>query len=407
MILPILSLGVVSFLIAFFGTLTMKHVAPRIGFVDRPGGRKIHANPKPLGGGVAVFAAFAIPMLIGLAVVHWGSPPRSLAARVPHLNDYWSGMRDRTPMALGMLLAALVMHVMGLIDDRKALGPYSKLVIQLGTITALVLNVRELRVLTALGPAVSCLVTILWITAITNAFNFLDNMDGLSAGVAAVCAAAFLITAMTLPQPQLFVSAALALLLGALLGFLCFNFSPASIFMGDSGSLVVGLLMGILTARTTYLQPNQQFGHGWYAVFAPVIILAVPLYDLVVVSAIRLSRGSSPFKGDTNHFSHRLVARGMSRRTAVLCIYLISAATAVAAIILPHAPNTFTAVLIFVQTLLILGVVMLLEQHPLRPIQDTASTPTPARKFEVLPSRLDLQSSEPTPSAHGSPPDGA
>lgn len=374
MTLSVLSLCLLSFAIAFVGTLVMKRLSPRIGFVDRPGGRKIHANPKPLGGGVAVFVAIAAPMLVGLAVVHWGRPPHSIAARVPHLNDYWSGMRDRTPMALGMLLAALVMHLMGLVDDRRALGPYSKLVIQVGTITALVLNVPELRVLTALGPALSCLITILWITAITNAFNFLDNMDGLSAGVGAVCAVAFLITAMTLPQPQLFVAAALALLLGALLGFLCFNFSPASIFMGDSGSLVVGLFMGILTARTTYLQPDQKFAAGWYSVFAPVVILAVPLYDLVVVSAIRLSHGNSPFKGDTNHFSHRLVARGMSRRTAVLCIYLISAATAVAAIILPHVPNTFTAVLIFVQTLLILGVVMLLEQHPL-PVGREATAP--------------------------------
>jgi UDP-GlcNAc:undecaprenyl-phosphate GlcNAc-1-phosphate transferase len=188
-------------------------------------------------------------------------------------------------------------------------------------------------------------------------------MDGLSAGVAAVCTAAFLVT--TLSIHQWFVAAALALLLGALLGFLCFNFAPASIFMGDSGSLVIGLLLGILTARTTFLQPGQNLGAGWYAVFAPVIVLAVPLYDLIVVSTIRLLNGRSPFRGDTNHFSHRLVARGMSRRTAVLCIYLVSAATATAAIILPHVPNTFTAILIFVQTVLILGVVALLEQQPL------------------------------------------
>jgi UDP-GlcNAc:undecaprenyl-phosphate GlcNAc-1-phosphate transferase len=97
----------------------------------------------------------------------------------------------------------------------------------------------------------------------------------------------------------------------------------------------------------------------------PVIVLAVPLYDLVVVSLIRLSRGKSPFVGDTNHFSHRLVARGMSKRTAVLCIYLVTAATAIAAIILPHAGSSFVALLIFAQTVLILGVVALLEQHPL------------------------------------------
>ena len=362
-VLIVLALCLLSFVISWVGTWLMKRISPRIGFVDKPGGRKIHANPKPLGGGVAIFWAFMLPMLVGLAVVHFGHPPRALEGRILHLDQYWSGMRERTSMALGMLLAGAVMHLMGLIDDRKALGPYSKLVVQLGTITALVLFLPELRVLTAVGKIPSAILTILWITAIANAFNFLDNMDGLSAGVAAVCTAAFLVAALSIGQ--WFVAAALALLLGALAGFLCFNFAPASIFMGDSGSLVIGLLLGILTVRTTYLQPGQRWGAGWYAVFAPVIVLAVPLYDLIVVSIIRILRGHSPFKGDTNHFSHRLVARGMSRRTAVLCLWLITASTAVAAIVLPHVPDTFCAVLIFVQTLLILGTVMLLEQHPL------------------------------------------
>lgn len=374
MILPTLSLALLSFAISWLGTWMMKHMAPRMGFVDRPGGRKIHGQPKPLGGGVAIFWAFALPMLAGLAIVQWGHPPALLQGRIAHLNDYWSGMRERTPMALGMLLAAAVMHLMGLMDDRKAMGPYSKLIVQLGTTTALVLFLPELRILPALGRGASIILTILWIAAITNAFNFLDNMDGLSAGVAAVCTAAFLVATLSIQPPQLFVAAALALLLGALLGFLCFNFNPASIFMGDSGSLVIGLLLGILTVRTTYLQPGQTLGGGWYAVFAPAIVMAVPLYDLIVVSTIRILHGHSPFKGDTNHFSHRLVARGMSKRTAVLCLYLLSAATAVAAIILPHVPNTFTAVLVFVQTVLILGVVMLLEQHPLPSPRDGEAT---------------------------------
>jgi UDP-GlcNAc:undecaprenyl-phosphate GlcNAc-1-phosphate transferase len=197
--------------------------------------------------------------------------------------------------------------------------------------------------------------------------------------VAAVCTTAFLAAALSIEQ--WFVAAALALLLGALLAFLCFNFPPASIFMGDGGSLIVGFLLGVLTVRTTFLRPGEDFGAGWYAVFAPLIVLAVPLYDLVVVSAIRVSRGKSPFVGDTNHFSHRLVARGMSRRTAVICIYLVTAATSVAAIILPHAGSTLVAVLVFCQTVLILGVVALLEQHPLA-AGDAA--PTAAARHEPL-----------------------
>src|SRR6185437_9303044 len=245
--------------------------------------------------------------------------------------------------------------VLGLLDDRKAMGPYVKLVCQLAAAAALVVPFGQMRILTALGPAISITLTILWIVAITNAFNFLDNMDGLSAGIAAVASTAFLITAILISQ--WFVAASLLLLLGALLGFLCFNFPPASIFMGDSGSLVIGFFLGVLTVRTTFLPKGQDWANGWYAVFAPLIVLAVPLYDLIVVSVIRLSRGKSPFVGDTNHFSHRLVGRGMSRRTAVLCLYLISAATASAAIVLPHVQSTFIAVVIFAQTLLILGVV--------------------------------------------------
>jgi UDP-GlcNAc:undecaprenyl-phosphate GlcNAc-1-phosphate transferase len=186
-------------------------------------------------------------------------------------------------------------------------------------------------------------------------------MDGLSAGVAAVCTTAFLVTALSIGQ--WFVAGTLAIFLGSLLGFLVWNFAPARIFMGDSGSLVVGFVLGVLTVRTTFLPPGESWAAGWYAVFAPVIVLAVPLYDLVVVSLIRLSRGDSPFKGDTNHFSHRLVARGMSRRTAVLCIYLVTAATSIAAILLPQVRSGFGAMLILLQTALVLGVVLLLEQH--------------------------------------------
>jgi len=211
-------------------------------------------------------------------------------------------------------------------------------------------------------------------------------MDGLSAGVAAVCGGAFLLTVLTMPEPrQLFVAVTLALFIGALLGFLVFNFAPASIFMGDSGSLLVGLVLGVLTIRTTYLPTPDQSALGvrWYALLAPLVVLAVPLYDLIVVSCIRLSKGKSPFVGDTNHFSHRLVARGMTRRTAVLCIYLITAATSLAAVLLPHVRTALQACLIFGQTILVLGVVMLLEQHPLPAHANDLPTPQPKEELRT------------------------
>ena len=369
MLLPVLSLVAASFVLSFCGTWLMKRVAPRIGFVDNPGHRKIHRAPIPLGGGVAIVLAFALPILAALAYAWLPGQLQHIESTAPE-HAVLGGIRLQTPLAASFVLACLLLHGMGLWDDRKALGPYVKLLAQLAVVTALVALNKDLRAVTAAGHVPSLVLTILWITAMTNAFNFLDNMDGLSAGVAAVCTVAFLAAALSIGQ--WFVAAALALLLGALLGFLCFNFAPASIFMGDSGSLVVGLVLGVLTVRTQYLPRGEDFGAGWYSLFVPPIVLAVPLYDLVVVSVIRIARGKSPFGGDPNHFSHRLVARGMSKRTAVLCIYLVTAATAVAAIILPHARSAYVAVLVFCQTLLILGVVALLEQHPL----PRAETPT-------------------------------
>jgi UDP-GlcNAc:undecaprenyl-phosphate GlcNAc-1-phosphate transferase len=401
MILALLTLGAVSFVISFVATSLIKRLAVRIGFVDKPGHRKIHSKPIALGGGTAIVLGFVLPMAAALLEAHRtrdaayivtmrGALTHDETIRLANQDELrralHGGVLTQTPRAVSFLLGILALHLMGIVDDRRALGPYAKLIVQLGVAAALVAYNPTLRAVTAWGPAASFVLTALWITAVTNAFNFLDNMDGLSAGVACVCAFCFFITAITIGQ--WFVAASLALLIGALLGFLCFNFAPASIFMGDSGSLVIGFILGVLTIRTTYLPRGESFGAGWYSVFVPVIVLAVPLYDLIVVSLIRIARGHSPFKGDTNHFSHRLVARGMSKRTAVLCLYLVSAATGVGAIILPHARSPFVAMLIFAQTLLILGVVALLEQHPL-PVRVEKEEPNTPRRHGDTEAPLD------------------
>lgn len=384
MLLVIALLLVGSFILSWLLTAAMIRVAPRIGFVDQPGHRKIHDNPKPLGGGVAMFWAMALPLLLAAAALmlhqaDWLPLPRE--GEWPALTR---GAIQQLPLALGLLVGALVLHGVGLLDDRRAMGPWPKLLLQILVAAGFVVffDVRAVTFLDqfGLGRTPSIVVTVLWIVAITNAFNFLDNMDGLSAGVAAVCATAFLSTAIMIEQ--WFVASTLALLLGAVLGFLCWNFPPARIFMGDSGSLVIGFVLGVLTVRTTFLPPGSDFGAGWYAIFAPVIVLAVPLYDLIVVSIIRLARGHSPFRGDTNHFSHRLVARGMSRRTAVLSIYVVTAATSTSAIVLPWTRSAFAAILIFSQTILVLGLVALLEQHPLPAAwrNDEANDDDPSRR---------------------------
>jgi hypothetical protein len=150
-------------------------------------------------------------------------------------------------------------------------------------------------------------------------------MDEPQRRIAAFATTAFLVT--TLSIEQWFVAAALALLLGALLGFSCFNFRPASIFMGDSGSLVIGFILGVLTVRTTFLPPGANFGRGVVRGVRPVIVLAVPLYDFDRGEHHSSVAGKSPFVGDTNHFSHSIGgARDDAARTAVMCLYLITAA---------------------------------------------------------------------------------
>ena len=139
MLLPILALGAVSFVISWLATWAMIRIAPKLGFVDRPGGRKIHANPKPLGGGVAMFIGFALPMLVGLTIVNFYHPDFT---HWQGIEPYWSGGRNQTPLVIGLLLVMLVMHVMGLIDDRKAMGPYVKLIVQLAAVTGLILTME-------------------------------------------------------------------------------------------------------------------------------------------------------------------------------------------------------------------------------------------------------------------------
>ena len=189
-----------------------------------------------------------------------------------------------------------------------------------------------------------------------NAFNFLDNMDGASAGVALIATTALMAAAMR--SGQVFVSAMGLVFIGALLGFLVFNFPPAKIFMGDCGSMVVGFFVALLTLRTTYY--NAEAGTKLYAVFMPAVVMAVPLYDFISVTFLRLKQGKSPFIGDTQHFSHRLKRRGLSDRQVALTLYLATLCTGLGAVLLQRA-DWVGAILIAAQTVMILCVVGILE----------------------------------------------
>lgn len=387
----------VSFLIAIPATLLARGIGRRLNALDGAGvAGQIKAAPRriPNTGGVGIFLAIALPMLFGL--IFFLTAGDDLLMRLHHdLPRFRDGARQQAPAALVLLGGLAILHIVGLIDDRKPLGPYLKLGIMLAVAAAVVILTQS-RLLTFLdssvgGPWLSVLITVLWIVVITNAFNFLDNMDGLSAGVGAICAAFFLATALVGHAPQWFIAATLSLLIGALLGFLLFNFpfkprtedrkrgvhtGGASIFMGDSGSLVVGFLLAVLSVRITYVpksmwsysMPALPEGVGnpgdapvpWPVFLVPLSILAIPLYDFTSVCLIRLSQGKSPFVGDLQHFSHRLVRHGLSTRAAVLVIYGCTAITGISAIAIPSlAP--WQAALAGVQTLLVLGVLAVYE----------------------------------------------
>jgi len=357
-----------AFFISILATPLAGRVAYRFGMIDTPQRHKAHAKPTPLLGGCAIFAAVLGPSLLALALVrvwaHDGVPswmPQAMAQHIP-------GAASKAPMAIIVLFGAFALHVMGIIDDRRNLGPWLKLALQVAICSAVVIftgiadpNAGGVRVLTALdrfmsgGKTISIIISIIWLVGVTNAFNFLDNTDGLSAGVAAICAAALLGASASIGQ--IFVSAWLCLLLGALAGFLVYNFPPAKIFMGDGGALVIGYMMAVLTCLTTYAPPGTF--HLYYVV-APLVLLAVPLYDMAGVIYLRVRERRNPMVGDRRHFSHRLMRRGMSTRAVVGTIYCCTIATAIAASLLPHA-DAVGAALVIAQTIAILVVIAMLE----------------------------------------------
>jgi len=341
--------------IALWATPLSARVAVRIGQLDRPGRRSLHRAPMPLLGGSAIFAAILLPGTLALALARvWTATgaPAWLGAQVA---GYVPNAAAQAPRALGILAGAAAVHVLGLIDDRRSLPAWSKLLVELAVAAAVVIAC-DVRLLTIAGAGVSVPVTVLWIVAITNAFNLLDNMDGLSAGVAAICTTALLATSIA--TGQLFVPAWLLLLLGALLGFLPWNLPAARTYMGDAGSLLIGYFLGVLSVLVTYVPPGRTY--DLYGLCVPLVLMAVPLYDMVSVVVLRIRRRHNPLVGDRRHFSHRLLQRGLSVRAALLVIYLCTATTTIAASLLWRVGQT-GAILLLAQTAALLLLVALLE----------------------------------------------
>jgi len=341
-------------------TLIMLRISPRIGYVDRPGGHKSHRAPTPYGGGVAIFWAAWLPSLAMLAFAGF-VPGAWIAARFGELFEaYVGGIGERLLPTAAILAGGAALHVLGLIDDARPLGPRIKLPVMVAVSFAAAW-LGDVRLAEFAHPAVSIALSALWIVVITNAFNFLDNMDGLSAGVAAICLA--LLAACGLAAGQVLIPVWAGLLLGAVCGFLVFNFPPARIFMGDAGSLVIGYMVAVISVLTTYYESGA--GGPAFPLLMPLVVLAVPLYDFATVVTIRLREGRDPMRGDQRHFSHRLVEHGLSRRYAVLTIYLATLATGLTATLLPHADLRET-ITVGAIVLMVLAIIAILETPPRR-----------------------------------------
>ncbi len=288
--------------VSFVATPVLRRLAQRVNFVDNPQARKVHAVPTPLLGGVAIY----LGVMIAVAVA-------------------FSGLRDYGEL-LAVVGGATVMTLFGLWDDRRTLSPVVKMAGQL--LAAALVIYAGIQVHLFRIPLLDIALTVFWILGICNALNFQDNMDGLAAGLATVASAFFFLLAAV--EGLGLVATLAAATVGASIGFLYYNFNPASLFMGDAGSQLLGFVLAVLGIKLTF--SGQPIAATW---MIPIAILGVPIFDTTLVTISRLRRGKHVYQGGKDHTSHRLVSiLGMTHARAVMTLYLAAATLGLIAIML-------------------------------------------------------------------------
>jgi UDP-GlcNAc:undecaprenyl-phosphate GlcNAc-1-phosphate transferase len=341
-----------SLLVALVTAFLVRRLAPRCGLVDRPNNRKVHQNATPLGGGLAIWFGVVLPFAIGQLAL-WLLQQESLAERIPIpdlVRPHLEGIRSQVGSLWLMLAAGTILMIVGLLDDLRELNWRLRLLIQFVVAAACVFFFGWKATAFIGIPILTGLLSVFWIVALINSFNMLDNMDGLSGGVAAIAAGGLAILMLLSKdpetgQPQLFVAGLLLVIVGALLGFLFHNRPPARIFMGDAGSYFVGFCIAVATLLATYAGYRSE---GKHSVLAPLLVMAVPFYDMLSVLWIRWREGRSLFQADKCHLSHRLVDLGLSKGQAVLTIYLLTTVCTMSALLLHQVDQVGTVVLVVV-----------------------------------------------------------
>ena len=344
-----------AFIIAALLVPVAEWIARRFGVMDDPGPRKVHDKPMPRLGGIAVYVAFTVVVLVGyfgvplLLEIRWVQT--NLAGPVAMLQEAY---RVESKL-LALLLGSAIVFLVGLVDDvlgnRFPVG--WKAVGQL--VAAGVLIAGGIRTDFLFYDWLNVLLTLVWVVGITNAFNLLDNMDGLSAGVALVASLVLLLNAWLLGG--FFMSLIYAALIGALLGFLRSNWHPASIFLGDCGSLFIGFTLASLTLLQRYVDSDAS--STYFPVLMPVLVLALPILDTATVTFIRIRERRPIYIGDTRHLSHRLRSLGMKPPLAVVTICLISLGLGLGAVGLAHA-DLVHSIFILLQALAVVAVLLIL-----------------------------------------------
>jgi UDP-GlcNAc:undecaprenyl-phosphate GlcNAc-1-phosphate transferase len=358
------SVVIVALVVSLWIVSWVKRHALRLGLIDMPNERKVHTSPIPRGGGLGIWLGVLSVFTLGtLALALASYSPTMVPESIPeNVRQMVPGLWSKLSSIWLLLAGGSVVAILGLMDDRYGLDWRVRIAVEFAVAATIVYGLKLQLTAYIDLPWLTPILSVIWIVMLINSFNMLDNMDALSAGVAAIIAGmlALMLLTTTEPaqrEPQLFVGVMALALLGGLLGFLKHNWPPASIFMGDSGSYFVGYWIAVTTLLSTYSGSSGQAPH---AVFAPLCLLAIPIYDTLSVIAIRLREGRSPFQADKKHFSHRLVELGMTKRQAVGTIYLATLTCSLGALLLPRT-DWIGAGLVLLIVLAMLGLIALLE----------------------------------------------
>lgn len=324
----VLSLAAAA-LISFLATPIVKRMAYAVGAIDVPkDDRRMHSEPIPRLGGLAIAIAFLLTVVV---------------------------LADLNEQIRGILFGAVIILVLGVVDDCVALRAVFKFLIQILAAYIVVRNGCSIRYLSNPFSDVGYMdlgiwsvpITIIWIVAITNAVNFIDGLDGLACGVSAISAATLLVISLLIAEGN--VAVIVAALVGGCLGFLPYNFNPAKIFMGDTGSTFLGFILACLSIQGMF---------KLYAIISfavPFLVLSIPIFDICFAILRRLAKGQNPMKADRGHIHHRLIDMGFSQKQTVAITYLLTAMLGLAAVVLTTSGEV--KALILLGTVIVVGAI--------------------------------------------------